>query len=308
MPTLLPQNVITELKNWLSDITQSWMQINNGKQSGETGIDIGQRGLGGKAINNPIYSVTGGTVVGAGYYGGGGVVAIKSNINYDGINGPASIYYQHLNEVLARVGELVSPGQLIGLSGGQLSGGSHPSTRQFSGGPHIEIGINAPYGKANQSIWSPLGPNVNPKGFFQALASGNTSVLGTGNGPTNTGGNSSGGNCGSPPNPSDYKLNVVDPQYQLALVQYNACVAASTVTDIPSALAALPQNLTSSLQNAIGNAIKTQESNLGISGASDIGWRIILIVFGFILMISALLFIGFDLLDKSNIEVAGSRV
>lgn len=282
MPILLPQNVLTELKSWLSDISQSWMQINNGKPSGETGIDIGQRGLGGKAIDNPIYSVTGGTVVGAGYYGGGGVVAIKSNINYGGINGPASIYYQHLDQVLAKVGELISPGQLIGLSGGQLSGGSHPSTRQFSSGSHIEIGINAPYGSAYKSIWSPLGPNVNPKGFFQALSKGNISVLGTGNGPTS--------------------IPIVTG------VQNAVQNAVQNVTDIPSAIASLPQNLTNSLTSAIGNAINSEESKLGISGPGDIGWRIVLIIFGFILMISAILFIGFDLLDKSNIEVAGSRV
>lgn len=273
MPILLPQNVINELKSWLSDISQPF------GVNGETGIDIGQRGLGGKAIDNPVYAVTGGTVLGVtSQYGGGGVVSVKSNINYAGINGPASIYYQHLDEVLAKVGETISPGQLIGLSGGQLSGGHNPSSSKYSTGPHIEIGINAPYGKANKSAWSPLGPNVNPLGFFQALSKGNTSVLGTGNGPTS--------------------IPIVTGVQN----------AVQTVTDIPSAIASLPQNLTNSLTSAIGNAINSEESKLGISGPGDIGWRIVLIIFGFILMISAILFIGFDLLDKSNIEVAGSRV
>lgn len=268
MPTLLPQNVITELKAWLSDISQKW------GVNGETGIDIGTHGK----IDQPVYSVTGGTVVGVGYYGGGGVVAVKSNIDYGGINGPASIYYQHLDEDLARLGETISPGQLIGLSGGQLSGGQHPSSPAYSTGPHIEIGINAPYGSANKSIWSPLGKNVNPQQFFTDLMNGNTSVLGTGNGP------------GSIP------------------VVTGVQNAVNNVTDIPSAIASLPGNLTSAVGSAITNAFKTEESNLGITGLSDIGWRIVLIVIGFILMISAILFIGLDLLDKSNVEVAGSRV
>lgn len=268
MPVLLPQNVIDELKAWLSDVSQQF-GVND-----ETGIDIGTHGK----IDQPVYSVTGGTVVGVGYYGGGGVVSIKSNINYDGINGPASIYYQHLDEDLATLGETISPGQLIGLSGGQLSGGHHPSSPKYSTGPHIEIGINAPYGAANKSIWSPLGKNVNPLSFFQALAGGNTNVLGTGNGP------------GSIP------------------VVTGVQNAINTASDIPSAIASLPQNLTNSLTSAIGNAFKSEETALGITGPADIGWRLVLMVFGFILMISAILFIGFDLLDKSNIEVAGSRV
>ena len=265
MPTLLPQNVIDELKAWLSDISQKF------GVNGETGIDIGTHGK----IDVPVYAVTAGKVIGAGYYGGGGVVSEQSNINYGGINGPASIYYQHLDEVLAKVGEVVSPGQLIGLSGGQLSGGHHPSSRLYSTGPHIEIGINAPYGKANQSIWSPLGPNVNPLGFFQALASGNTNVIGTGNGDTSGSSNNS---------------NSLNP------------------LDIAGAIAALPQNITSSISGGISDAIKNEESKLGISGPGDIGWRIILTLIGFTLMIWAIIFIGFDLLDKSNIEVAGSRV
>jgi hypothetical protein len=268
MPIQLPQNVISELKTWLSDVSQKF------GVNGETGIDIGTHGK----IDLPVYAVTAGKVIGAGYYGGGGVVSEQSNINYAGINGPASIYYQHLDQVLAKVGEIVSPGQLIGLSGGQLSGGHHPSSSQFSNGPHIEIGINAPYGKANQSIWSPLGPNVNPLAFFQALASGNTDVLGIGNGPTS--------------------IPIVSGVQD----------AVNNVTDLPSAIASLPQGITNSISTALSNAIKNEESVLGISGPSDIGWRIILIVIGFILMISAILFIGFDLLDKSNIEVAGSRV
>lgn len=290
----LPQNVVNELKSWLTDVTQSWHQIVNGKDSGETGIDIGARGLG-KSLDAPIYAITSGKVIGAGYYGGGGVEAVQSNINYGGINGPASIYYQHLDINLLKKGDTVYQGELIGYSGGQLSGGSHPSTRQFSGGSHIEIGINAPYGQANQSIWSPLGKNINPLGFFQALASGNISVLqnGTGAGPDP---------CSVNPLSMECILSKIAP------ATANAANTVQQATDIPGAIAALPGNITNSISTAIGNAIKNEESVLGITGPADIGWRILLIIIGFVLMLAAILFIGFDLLDKSNIEVAGTRV
>lgn len=277
MPVLLPQNVINELKSWLSDITQPF-----GK-NGETGIDIGQRGLGGKPIDNPVYAVTGGKVLGVTQqYGGGGVVSIETNINYDGINGPASIYYQHLDEALATVGETISPGQLIGLSGGQLSGGHNPSTSQFSTGPHIEIGINAPYGKANQSAWSPLGPNVNPLQFFQNLANGNTSELGTGSGSTSNNNNSSN--------------------------SFNPLDVAGAIGNLGQSIQNLPQSIMNSISSGISNAVSSEASKYGITSFGDVGWRIALALLGSLLVVVAMLFIAFDLLDKSNIEIAGSRV
>jgi hypothetical protein len=288
----LPQNVINELKAWLSDVSQTWMEVINGKHTNETGIDIGTHGK----IDLPVYAVSSGKILGSGYYGGGGVVSEQSTIHYGGINGPASIYYQHLDKTLVSKGQDVVQGQLIGLSGGQLSGGSHPSSSQFSTGPHIEIGINAPYGKANQSIWSPLGPNVNPLGFFQGLLAGNNNSLlqnGTGAGPDP---------CTTDPN----SIQCIMSRIQAAAA--GASSAATSATDIPGALAALPGNITNSLGTAIHNAIAGQASNLGITSIGDVGWRALLIIIGFILMIAAIVFIGFDLLDKSNVEVAGSRV
>lgn len=260
----LPQNVIQELQNWLTDITQKW----NGKN--ETGVDFGTHGQ----IDIPVYSLTSGKVIGSGYYAGGGVVAIQSNINYAGINGPASIYYQHLDQNLVQIGQDIVAGQEIGLSGGQLSGGSHPSTRQFSSGPHLEIGINAPY-SAN-GIWANRGPNVDPLGFFQALLAGNTNVLGIGSGPT-----------GSIPSGTPQSLNPFD---------------------IAQAIANLPQGFSQSISDSIKKAVDGALQNLGISGLSDIGWRAALIIGGFILAIIGVVIFAFDLLDKSNVEVVGTRV
>lgn len=124
-------------------------------QNGETGCDIAM------PTHTPITSLTDGIVAGAGYYGGGGVVAIHSVVNGQ----LRSVYYQHLDLVEVAVGQHVGIGQQIGLSGGQLSGGVHPSTAQFSTGPHIEVGLDAPYG----GIWAPIGANVNPIPWLSRL-------------------------------------------------------------------------------------------------------------------------------------------
>ena len=159
-------SVASELQTWMGSITQRF------GTNGETGVDIGL------PYHTPVYALSAGTILGTGYYGGGGVVSEQSNINYGGISGPASLYFQHLSDIVVQPGQAVQPGQLLGYSGGQLGYGDHPSTAQFSTGPHIEVGINAPYG----GMWDPLGPNVNPLPFLQSLASGNLGVLGSGSG------------------------------------------------------------------------------------------------------------------------------
>lgn len=139
-------------------------------QNGETGVDIAV------PYGSPVYALTPGTVVGAGYYGGGGVETIASQVHAPNYTGAANVYYQHLSTNLLTPGEQVHTGQLIGYSGGQLGYGNHPSSAQYSSGPHIEIGLNAPYG----GMWgtSP-GPNVNPVPFLQGLASNAQSTAGS---------------------------------------------------------------------------------------------------------------------------------
>lgn len=136
--------------------------------SGENGIDLGM------PMGTPVTSLTAGTVLTNGYYGGGGVVTVESTLPL-GI-GVASVYYQHLdlNNPALTPGKTVKVGDLIGWSGGQLSGGHHPSSRQFSSGPHIEIGINAPFGK--NGLWHPLGPNINPLPWLQYLVANGPSA------------------------------------------------------------------------------------------------------------------------------------
>lgn len=136
----------------LQDVTQTW------GQNGETGVDLGLE------LDTPITSLTAGRVSGAGYYGGGGVVSVHSVV----MGRVRSVYYQHLDLISPGigVGSLVVPGQLIGWSGGQLSGGHHPSTPRFSSGPHLEVGLDAPYG----GMWAPVGPNVDPLPWLLSLA------------------------------------------------------------------------------------------------------------------------------------------
>lgn len=129
--------------------------------SGENGIDIGL------PPGTPVTSLTAGQVLTNGYYGGGGVVTVESTLPL-GI-GVASVYYQHLdlNNPAMVPGHQVKVGEVIGWSGGQLSGGHHPSSRAFSSGPHIEIGINAPFSK--NGLWHPLGPNIDPMPWLETL-------------------------------------------------------------------------------------------------------------------------------------------
>lgn len=171
------------LDSWLANVTQTF------GQNGEHGVDVGL------PYGTPVYAPTGGTVLSAGYDPQiGGVVSWQAPITYGGINGPASLYLQHLSTVLVSAGQRISAGQLVGYSGGQLGYGNHPNTPNVSTGPHIEFGINSP-AQGGVNLWRAQGPNVNPLGFLQALAQGDQSVATS----TNTSsGAASGGGSGTP--------------------------------------------------------------------------------------------------------------
>lgn len=148
-----------------SNPTQGW-----GEDHGygrEVGVDLGM------VMGTPITSLTTGTILGSGYYRGGGVVSVKSRIN----GKTTSLYYQHLDEIAGGItpGAVVAPGQLIGWSGGQNAGGHHPASKDTSSGPHIEVGFNAPYGA--KSLWHPLGPNYDPLPWLRSMAGKSSSGL-----------------------------------------------------------------------------------------------------------------------------------
>jgi hypothetical protein len=156
---------------WLTkyDITQPY------GVHGETGIDIGT------PMHTAINALVGGVVVGSGYYGGGGVVATETTI----AGKTAVVYYQHLDLISSNIqlGQRVNAGDYLGLSGGQLAGGYHPSSTRYSNGPHTEIGINPPYG----SLWNPhhITPGYDPLPWIRAtVQAGRTGPAGAGtNGP-----------------------------------------------------------------------------------------------------------------------------
>jgi hypothetical protein len=83
------------------------------------------------------------------------------------------VYYQHLDELAPglHAGSQITAGQLLGLSGGQLSGGEHPNSPLNSTGPHIEVGeiVN--------------GQPVNPATL---IAAGPQLGTGSGGGPSTT--------------------------------------------------------------------------------------------------------------------------
>lgn len=96
----------------------------------------------------------------------GGEVTIVCNVPGKGLY---TSYYLHLDDAYVKPGDQVQAGQIIGVSGGQLSGGKWPVVNGngiiLSDGPHIEFGFNAPW------VSGP-GQNIDPYfAIFQARSS-----------------------------------------------------------------------------------------------------------------------------------------
>lgn len=87
---------------------------------------------------------------------GGGEVFIKPD------NGWPEEYVYHLDQIDVTSGQHVNAGDIIGLTGGQNSGGQHPTDPMWSSGPHLHIGEfdnytntpdgSRPYGRNPQYI------------------------------------------------------------------------------------------------------------------------------------------------------------
>lgn len=96
----------------------------------EPGIDVGT------PFHTPITALAPGKVISETFGGFGARVDVQT--------GPTTVeYYQHLDTIAGglNVGSLVQAGQQLGLSGGQLSGGSRPNSSANSSGPHVEFGV-----------------------------------------------------------------------------------------------------------------------------------------------------------------------
>lgn len=156
--------------SWTDVITQAF------NPPAEYGTDFGV------PFHTPIPTVLGGTVdrinCGVGWRC---EVDIASRYGGD----PVTESYLHIDEPAVRVGQQVRPGDLVGLSGGQLSGGSNPDWAPFSTGPHVEFDIfrggpfQNPIDPVNIARGGPSSttPDVlNPFHLGQQLASGQVSL------------------------------------------------------------------------------------------------------------------------------------
>jgi hypothetical protein len=108
---------------WQDRITQAF------NPPTEPGEDIGT------PYGTDVTALQGGIVTSAAYGPYGGRVDIN-------VGGQTEIYYQHLDYIEPWItpGAHVSAADLLGTSGGQLSGGMHPNNPANSTGPHIEVG------------------------------------------------------------------------------------------------------------------------------------------------------------------------
>lgn len=109
-----------------------------------------------------VVALASGIVVGAGYYGGGGVVTIRTENTGD-------IYYQHLDSIQVATGTQISTGDTLGTSGGDCGwhtfGNPCPT---YSSGEHLEIGINPIYCGLWGSCPHP-GPSQDPLPWIESL-------------------------------------------------------------------------------------------------------------------------------------------
>src|SRR5579859_2239277 len=123
-------------------------------------------------VGTPVTSPVSGIVLdnhtsGGGYYSaygrqpwGGEVDVLTFLPQYGGL---VVVNLLHMDTVRAKPWDRVRAGDVLGTSGGQTSGGTWPSSPQFSSGPHMGIGV---HGVAS---WSDM---RNPATLLQSLWAG----------------------------------------------------------------------------------------------------------------------------------------
>lgn len=112
----------------------------------------------GTPFHTPITSLVSGKVTQADYAvwsgkPGGGEVFVQPD------SGGPQIYEYHLDQLNVRAGQHVNVGDLLGLSGGQNSGGSHPTDPMWSSGPHTHVGYFQKY-VTTPAGGRPYGPDI----------------------------------------------------------------------------------------------------------------------------------------------------
>lgn len=118
-------------------------------------------------MDTPLSFLESGTIVKADYQLWGGEVFLRPD------KGGPEEYHYHLDEIDVKVGQHVQAGQRIGLSGGQTSGGQHPTDPSQSTGPHDHFGLFVDY-RDTPIGTRPYGPD--PSGLI-ASAGGTPSYV-----------------------------------------------------------------------------------------------------------------------------------
>lgn len=142
------------MTSWLNyPITHGYVPHGGCDDCPHFAVDIGT------PYGTPITALWDGIVTASGYemqYGQalGGVVFIRAK------NG-LTYYYYHLDTVLAALGKVVRQGEIVGYSGGQNIGGSHPVSPVYSDGLHTHVGLFEKFIlTADGPI--PYGPDITP--------------------------------------------------------------------------------------------------------------------------------------------------
>jgi len=123
----------------------------------------------GTPLDTPFFFLESGTITKADYADWGGEVFLRPDKP-----GRPQEYVYHLDEIDVSVGQHVGAGQLVGLTGGQTSGGHHPTNPRWSTGAHTHFGefvnyTSSPIGTV------PYGPDPSPL-ISEAKAEGLTGI------------------------------------------------------------------------------------------------------------------------------------
>lgn len=128
----------------------------------------------GAPMDTPFFFLESGTIDKESYQPWGGEVFERPD------SGGPEEYVFHLDQINVKPGQHVQAGEVIGLSGGQTSGGSHPTEKRYSTGPHIHFGLFTKYVNtpdSNNPI-IPYGPD--PSGLIEQAGQSGLVAIGSG--------------------------------------------------------------------------------------------------------------------------------
>jgi murein DD-endopeptidase MepM/ murein hydrolase activator NlpD len=130
-------------------------------------------------MDTPVTALFSGKISSQYYDASGGTEIIQASDPAQ-LKGIPYYYFVHLDNFVngLSVGNTVVPGQIVGYSGGQNQGGSHPAAPQYSSGPHLEIGLS----KSNSIPYTlaTITPDLNPDWLLGYAQQNNILTLNTG--------------------------------------------------------------------------------------------------------------------------------